>query len=103
MLALHSPPNGTLTRHPIFCLALRCTLCEQRLGRRSCIQSPIIPASWFRSLLVVRTGQTLEQLANQLPGETGRWPATSVELLALLTRREQQAQELLVDGPQTAR
>jgi DNA-binding CsgD family transcriptional regulator/putative methionine-R-sulfoxide reductase with GAF domain len=45
-----------------------------------------------------RKDQRLEQLVDQLLGETGRRPATSVELLAPLTRREQQVLELLVDG-----
>ena len=35
---------------------------------------------------------------DQLLGETGRRPATSLDLLAPLTRREQQVMELLVDG-----
>jgi DNA-binding CsgD family transcriptional regulator len=45
-----------------------------------------------------RKDQRLEQLVDQLLGETGRRPATQVELLAPLTRREQQVLELLVDG-----
>ncbi|HYY87538.1 MAG TPA: GAF domain-containing protein [Chloroflexota bacterium] len=45
-----------------------------------------------------RKDQRLEQLVDQLLGETGRRPAASVELLAPLTRREQQVLELLVDG-----
>jgi DNA-binding CsgD family transcriptional regulator len=45
-----------------------------------------------------RKDQRLEQLVDQLLGETGRRPATSIELLAPLTRREQQVLELLVDG-----
>jgi DNA-binding CsgD family transcriptional regulator len=45
-----------------------------------------------------RKDQRLEQLVDQLLGETGRRPAISVELLAPLTRREQQVLELLVDG-----
>jgi DNA-binding NarL/FixJ family response regulator len=45
-----------------------------------------------------RKDQRLEQLVDQLIGETGRRPATSVDLLAPLTRREQQVLELLVDG-----
>ncbi len=45
-----------------------------------------------------RKDQRLEQLVDQLLGETGRRPATPVELLAPLTRREQQVLELLVDG-----
>src|SRR3981081_3588637 len=45
-----------------------------------------------------RKDQRLEQLVDQLLGETGRRPATSVELLAPLERREQQRLELLVDG-----
>jgi DNA-binding CsgD family transcriptional regulator len=45
-----------------------------------------------------RKDQRLEQLVDQLLGETGSRPATSVELLAPLTRREQQVLELLVDG-----
>ena len=45
-----------------------------------------------------RKDQRLEQLVDQLLGETGRRPATSVDLLAPLTRREQQVLELLVDG-----
>ena len=45
-----------------------------------------------------RKDQRLEQLVDQLLGETGRRPTTSVELLAPLTRREQQVLELLVDG-----
>jgi DNA-binding CsgD family transcriptional regulator len=45
-----------------------------------------------------RKDQRLEQLVDQLLGESGRRPATSVELLAPLTRREQQVLELLVDG-----
>ena len=45
-----------------------------------------------------RKDQRLEQLVDQLLGETGRRPATSVELLAPLTRREQQVLEQLVDG-----
>src|SRR6266705_6489647 len=45
-----------------------------------------------------RKDQRLEQLVDQLLGETGRRTATNVELLAPLTRREQQVLELLVDG-----
>jgi ATP/maltotriose-dependent transcriptional regulator MalT len=45
-----------------------------------------------------RKDQRLEQLVDQLLGETGRRPATSLDLLAPLTRREQQVLELLVDG-----
>ncbi len=45
-----------------------------------------------------RKAQRLEQLVDQLLGETGRRPATSIDLLAPLTRREQQVLELLVDG-----
>jgi DNA-binding CsgD family transcriptional regulator/putative methionine-R-sulfoxide reductase with GAF domain len=45
-----------------------------------------------------RKDQRLEQLVDQLLGETGRRPATSVDLLAPLTRREQQVLEQLVDG-----
>ncbi|HEX8969240.1 MAG TPA: LuxR C-terminal-related transcriptional regulator [Chloroflexota bacterium] len=45
-----------------------------------------------------RKDQRLEQMVDQLLGETGRRPATSVDLLAPLTRREQQVLELLVDG-----
>src|SRR5437879_2118727 len=45
-----------------------------------------------------RKDQRLEQLVDQLLGETGRRPASSVDLLAPLTRREQQVLELLVDG-----
>lgn len=45
-----------------------------------------------------RKDQRLEQLVDQLLGETGRRPATSLDLLAPLTRREQQVMELLVDG-----
>jgi DNA-binding CsgD family transcriptional regulator len=45
-----------------------------------------------------RKDQRLEQLVDQLLGETGRRPSTSVDLLAPLTRREQQVLELLVDG-----
>jgi DNA-binding CsgD family transcriptional regulator/putative methionine-R-sulfoxide reductase with GAF domain len=45
-----------------------------------------------------RKDQRLEQLVDQLLGETGRRPATAVDLLAPLTRREQQVLELLVDG-----
>jgi DNA-binding CsgD family transcriptional regulator/putative methionine-R-sulfoxide reductase with GAF domain len=45
-----------------------------------------------------RKDQRLEQLVDQLLGETARRPTTSVELLAPLTRREQQVLELLVDG-----
>jgi DNA-binding CsgD family transcriptional regulator len=45
-----------------------------------------------------RKDQRLEQLVDQLLGETGRRPATTIELLAPLTRREQQVLELLVDG-----
>ena len=45
-----------------------------------------------------RKDQRLEQLVDQLLGETGRRPATSIDLLAPLTRREQQVLELLVDG-----
>jgi DNA-binding CsgD family transcriptional regulator/putative methionine-R-sulfoxide reductase with GAF domain len=45
-----------------------------------------------------RKDQRLEQLVDQLLGETGRRPATSVDMLAPLTRREQQVLELLVDG-----
>ena len=45
-----------------------------------------------------RKDQRLEPLVDQLLGETGRRPATSIELLAPLTCREQQVLELLVDG-----
>lgn len=45
-----------------------------------------------------RKDQRLEQLVDQLLGETGRRPATAIDLLAPLTRREQQVLELLVDG-----
>ena len=45
-----------------------------------------------------RKDQRLEQLVDQLLGETERRPATNVELLAPLTRREQQVLEQLVDG-----
>src|SRR5437868_8704138 len=45
-----------------------------------------------------RNDQRPEQLADQPLGETGRRPATSVDLLAPLTRREQQVLELLGDG-----
>jgi ATP/maltotriose-dependent transcriptional regulator MalT len=45
-----------------------------------------------------RKDQRLEQLVDQLLGETSRRPATNVELLAPLTRREQQVLELLVEG-----
>src|SRR5438105_834554 len=45
-----------------------------------------------------RKDQRLEQLVDQLLGETGRRPSTSIDLLAPLTRREQQVLELLVDG-----
>lgn len=45
-----------------------------------------------------RKDQRLEQLVDQLLGETGRRPSASVELLAPLTRRESQVLELLVDG-----
>src|SRR6202521_659578 len=45
-----------------------------------------------------RKDQALPPLHDRLLGETGRRPATSVELLAPLTRREQQVLELLVDG-----
>jgi DNA-binding CsgD family transcriptional regulator len=45
-----------------------------------------------------RKDQRLEQLVDQLLGETGRRPAASIDLLAPLTRREQQVLELLVDG-----
>ena len=45
-----------------------------------------------------RKDQRLEQLVDQLLGESGRRPATNVELLAPLTRREQQVLEQLVDG-----
>jgi DNA-binding CsgD family transcriptional regulator len=45
-----------------------------------------------------RKDQRLEQLVDQLLGETGRRPTASMELLAPLTRREQQVLELLVDG-----
>lgn len=45
-----------------------------------------------------RKDQRLEQLVDQLLGETGRRPSASVDLLAPLTRREQQVLELLVDG-----
>ncbi|MCA1643920.1 MAG: LuxR C-terminal-related transcriptional regulator [Chloroflexi bacterium] len=45
-----------------------------------------------------RKDQRLEQLVDQLLSETGRRPATSIDLLAPLTRREQQVIELLVDG-----
>ena len=45
-----------------------------------------------------RKDQRLEQLVDQLLGEASRRPAISIELLAPLTRREQQVLELLVDG-----
>src|ERR671930_1960951 len=45
-----------------------------------------------------RKDQRLEQLVDQLLGESGRRPATNVDLLAPLTRREQQVLELLVEG-----
>src|ERR1700737_1500577 len=45
-----------------------------------------------------RKDQRLEHLVDTLLGETGRRPATSVELLGPLTRRQQQVLELLVDG-----
>jgi DNA-binding CsgD family transcriptional regulator/K+-sensing histidine kinase KdpD len=45
-----------------------------------------------------RKDQRLEQLVDQLLGETGRRPTMTVELLAPLTRREQQVLEQLVDG-----
>jgi DNA-binding CsgD family transcriptional regulator len=45
-----------------------------------------------------RKDQRLEQLVDQLLGETGRRPTASVDLLAPLTRREQQVLEQLVDG-----
>jgi DNA-binding CsgD family transcriptional regulator len=45
-----------------------------------------------------RKDQRLEQLVDQLLGETGRRPAAGVEMFAPLTRREQQVLELLVDG-----
>jgi DNA-binding CsgD family transcriptional regulator len=45
-----------------------------------------------------RKDQRLEQLVDQLLGESGRRPTTHVDLLAPLTRREQQVVELLVDG-----
>jgi DNA-binding CsgD family transcriptional regulator/putative methionine-R-sulfoxide reductase with GAF domain len=45
-----------------------------------------------------RKDQRLEQLVDQLLGETGRRPTTNIDLLAPLTRREQQVLELLVDG-----
>jgi DNA-binding CsgD family transcriptional regulator/putative methionine-R-sulfoxide reductase with GAF domain len=45
-----------------------------------------------------RKDQRLEQLVDQLLGETGRRPAATIELLAPLTRREQQVLELLVEG-----
>ena len=45
-----------------------------------------------------RKDQRLEQLVDQLLGETGRRTVASVELLAPLTRREQQVLELLVEG-----
>jgi DNA-binding CsgD family transcriptional regulator/putative methionine-R-sulfoxide reductase with GAF domain len=45
-----------------------------------------------------RKDQRLEQLVDQLLGEAGHRQATSVDLLAPLTRREQQVLELLVDG-----
>ncbi|MDQ6672098.1 MAG: LuxR C-terminal-related transcriptional regulator [Chloroflexota bacterium] len=45
-----------------------------------------------------RKDHRLEQLVDQLLGETGRRPATRVKLLAPLTRREQQVIELLADG-----
>jgi DNA-binding CsgD family transcriptional regulator len=45
-----------------------------------------------------RKDQRLEQLVDQLLGESGRRPATNVDLLAPLTRREQQVLERLVDG-----
>src|SRR4030088_2837093 len=45
-----------------------------------------------------RKDQRLEKLVDQLLGESGRRPAPGVDLLAPLTRREQQVLELLVDG-----
>jgi DNA-binding CsgD family transcriptional regulator len=45
-----------------------------------------------------RKDQRLEQLVDQLLGESGRRPTTHIDLLAPLTRREQQVVELLVDG-----
>lgn len=45
-----------------------------------------------------RKDQRLEQLVDRLLSETGRRLATSVELLAPLTRREHQVLALLVDG-----
>lgn len=45
-----------------------------------------------------RKDARLEQLVDQLLSETGRRPVTGVELLAPLTRREQQVLEQLVDG-----
>jgi DNA-binding CsgD family transcriptional regulator/transcriptional regulator with GAF, ATPase, and Fis domain len=45
-----------------------------------------------------RKDQRLEQLVDQLLGETGRRPTTSIDLPAPLTRREQQVLDLLVDG-----
>jgi DNA-binding CsgD family transcriptional regulator/putative methionine-R-sulfoxide reductase with GAF domain len=45
-----------------------------------------------------RKDQRLEQLVDQLLGETNRRPASNVELLAPLTRREQQVLEQLVGG-----
>ena len=45
-----------------------------------------------------RKDQRLEQLVDQLLGQASRRPAIGIELLAPLTRREQQVLELLVDG-----
>lgn len=45
-----------------------------------------------------RKDQRLEQLVDQMLGAARRRPAASVDLLAPLTRREQQVLELLVDG-----
>jgi len=45
-----------------------------------------------------RKDQRLERLVDQLLAETGARPVSSAELLAPLTRREQQVLELLVDG-----
>ncbi|MGI9146609.1 MAG: LuxR C-terminal-related transcriptional regulator [Chloroflexota bacterium] len=45
-----------------------------------------------------RKDQRLERLVDQLLAETGVRPVPSAELLAPLTRREQQVLELLVDG-----
>jgi DNA-binding CsgD family transcriptional regulator/putative methionine-R-sulfoxide reductase with GAF domain len=45
-----------------------------------------------------RKDQRLEQLVDQLLGESPRRPSARVDLLAPLTRREQQVLELLVEG-----